>query len=139
MIRRLVRPKFILIFTLLVMLGAILVVSYSALSASNSIPLTRLGLTTQAIMLSDLLPSECSHITITNVVYCRAQGTCNGTNANDLIFGTPGNDKIQGKAGDDCILGGGGDDELYGDQGNDVCLGGPGTNYIDASCEYPLP
>ena len=138
MFRRLMNPKSIFIFTLLVLLGVILVVSYTALSAANSVPLSRLGLTTKSITPNDLKPSECT-MTITNVVYCRAQGTCNGTNANDLIFGTPGNDKIQGKQGDDCILGGGGDDELYGDQGNDVCLGGPGTNYIDASCEYPLP
>jgi Ca2+-binding RTX toxin-like protein len=138
MLHRLVRPKFILIFTLLVLLGVILVVSYAAFSASNIIPLTRLGSTTQAIMLSDLLPNECSAITITNIVYCGNQGTCNGSNANDLIFGTSSNNKIQGKKGDDCILGGGGNDDIDGDVGNDVCLGGPGTNtYI--SCEFSSP
>lgn len=136
MLRRLVSPKFILISTLLVLLGAILVVSYTAFSASNSVPLTRLGLTTQAIMLSDLLPDECSAITITEVVYCRDHGTCNGSNANELIFGTSGDDKIQGKKGDDCILGGGGNDEITGDQDNDVCLGGPGTDTFDDSCEF---
>src|SRR5512133_1395160 len=124
MFRRFVSPKSFLIFTLLVLLGAILVVSYTALSASNFIPLTRMGLSTQTIILQDLMPGECSAITIANVVYCPNQGMCNGTNANDLIFGTSGVDRIQGKKGDDCILGGGANDDLDGGDGNDVCIGG---------------
>ncbi len=136
MLRRRVSPKFILIFTLIVLLGAILVVSYTAFSAANVVPLTRMGLTTQAITLNDLLPSECTMI-ITNVVYCPNQGTCNGSNANDLMFGTAGNDKINGKKGDDCILGGGGNDEIDGDDGYDVCFGGPGVNDLDCEEEYP--
>ena len=138
MLRKRVSPKFVLIFTLLVLLGVILVVSFTALSASNGVPLTRMGLSTKTIILRDLLPSECSAITITNVVYCSNQGTCNGTNSNDLIFGTSGTDKIQGKKGDDCILGGGANDELDGGDGNDVCLGGPGTNTYP-SCEFSSP
>jgi len=138
MLRRLISPKFILIFTLLVLLGAVLVASYTAFSVANVVPLTRLGLTTQTITLSDLVPSECSAITITNVVYCANQGMCNGSMANDLIFGTSGDDRIQAKKGDDCVLGGGGDDDIDGDNGNDVCLGGPGTNAY-TSCEYTSP
>ena len=137
MFRKSVSPKFVLIFTLLVFLGVILVVSYTALSASNVVPLTRMGLSTKTIILRDLLPSECSAITITNVVYCNG-GTCNGSNSNDLIFGTSGTDKIQGKKGDDCILGGGANDDLDGGDGNDVCLGGPGSNTYP-SCEFSSP
>lgn len=131
-------PKLILFFTLLVLLGVILVVGYSALSAANSVPLTRLGLTTQSIIPSELIPVECNAITITNLIYCSGSGTCNGSNANDLIFGTSGVDRIQGKKGDDCILGGGANDDLNGDEGNDVCLGGPGSNTYTA-CEYSNP
>lgn len=138
MFRKYAAPKMILLITLLVLLGVILVVSYSAFSAANSVPLSRLGLSTQAVLLEDLLPVECRAITITNVVYCSSQGTCNGTNSNDLIFGTSGNDRIQGKKGDDCILGGGGNDQIDGDDGNDVCLGGPGTNTYN-TCEYSSP
>lgn len=139
MLRKLISPKFILIFTLVVLLGVILVVSYSALSASNIVPLTRLGLTAQAIVLSDLMPAECSAITIANIVYCTG-GNCNGTDANDLMFGTSGVDDIQGGKGNDCILAGGGNDDLKGEQGtSDVCLGGPGTNNYHPSCEYSSP
>lgn len=139
MIRRLVSPKLILIFTLLVLLGAILVVSYSALSASNSIPLTRLGLTTRPITPNDLKPDQCSPITVTNIVNCTG-GACFGTDANDLIFGTTGADVIRGGKGDDCILGGDGDDTLRGEQGDyDYCVDVPGTDF-HPSCEFtPVP
>ncbi len=138
MLRRYVNPKFFLVITLLFLLGAILVVSYTALSESNIVPLTRIGLSTQAIIMRDLMPGECSAITFTNIVYCPNQGTCNGSNSNDLIFGTAGVDKVQGKKGDDCILGGGANDDINGDEGNDVCIGGPGTNSY-TSCEFSSP
>ncbi len=138
MFRRFVSPRFFLIFALLVLLGVILVVSYTALSASNSVPLTRLGLTTQTITANDLKPAACSAITVTNVIYC-AGGACNGTDANDLMFGTSGVDNIQGGKGNDCILAGDGNDDLKGEQGNDVCLGGPGTNNYHPTCEVSSP
>jgi Ca2+-binding RTX toxin-like protein len=135
MFRKYAAPKLVLFFTLLVLLGVILVVSYSAFSAANSVPLSRLGLSTQAVLLEELLPNECSGIAIATIVYCKAQGACVGSGNNDLILGTSGNDKIKGQAGDDCILGGGGDDEIDGGAGNDVCLGGPGTDTFE-SCEF---
>jgi len=138
MLRRLIKPKFILIFTFLFLLGAILVVSYTAFSAANSIPLTRLGLTTQAITANQLKPPQCSAISVTNIIYCTG-GICNGTNASDLIFGTSGDDDIRGGQGNDCILGLDGNDRLVGNQGTDVCVDVPGTDFHPSCESIPAP
>jgi Ca2+-binding RTX toxin-like protein len=77
------------------------------------------------------LPSECSSVSFTNVIY----GTQNnddieGTNGSDLILGFEGNDEINGASSNDCIIGGAGNDELKGDNGDDVIKGDAGHDFI---------
>jgi len=64
------------------------------------------------------------------IVVCTG-GSCNGSNANELMLGTSGSEAIDGKNGDDCVVGGAGDDILSGDNGNDVLVGGPGSDSLD--------
>lgn len=111
----------------------------TAMAASNTVPPTRLGQVNIPINANALKPPECAALNLTNIVVCPSTGgTCNGTDANDLILGSAFADNISGGKGDDCILGGGGDDFLKGDQGNDVCIGGPGNDTFHPSCETQI-
>ncbi|RME88280.1 MAG: hypothetical protein D6770_07400 [Anaerolineae bacterium] len=133
--RRLPRVRWVPL-TLLLLLLWVTLGSLSALTASNTVPVSGAGDTTYAIDPNDLKPPECSGITLQTIVNIAAGDT--PTNNNDLILGTSGSDLIFGLGGDDCILGGGGDDGLiifffaipflYGNGGNDVILGGPGDD-----------
>lgn len=115
-------------------LGSFLLVGVLfALTAANTVPATRAGLTSQSIGPNDLKPTDCAGITLTALVV--GSGVFEGVAANELILGGPGADQIRGRDGDDCVLGGGGDDQLRGDAGTDVCIGGPGTDTLDANCE----
>jgi len=115
---------------LLVLLIFITAVYTSA--AGNTVPVTHLTDQSSAVPASAIAPPECDSVrySLEAVVVCGG-GVCNGSNANELIFGTTGNDTIDGKNGADCIIGGGGDDILSGDNGNDVLVGGPGTDTLD--------
>lgn len=115
-------------------LGAFLLVGVLfALTAANTVPATRAGLTSQSIGANDLKPTDCAGITLTALVV--GTGDFEGGAANELILGGAGLDRIRGRDGNDCVLGGGGNDELRGDAGTDVCIGGPGTDTLDANCE----
>ena len=120
----------------------VLIALISAFAAVNVVQSSRLTDQTRVFPFTatDLLPSECSGMNLTNIVYCTGTATCEGTAANDLILGTSLNNydatEINGGQGDDCILAGGGDDTINGGGGkNDVCIGGPGTDTFGSSCE----
>ncbi len=116
-------------------LGALTLILFSvvtALTATNTVPPTRIGRTTLPIGLNDLKPSACGGILVTGLV--TGAGVITGTDGNDLILGSPGADTIDGLGGNDCILGGGGDDSITGGEGSDICLGGPGADTFIA-CE----
>lgn len=110
-------------------LGLVGVLSASlitALTATNSVPATRVGHNLLSIGANDLKPTACSGISVTTVVF----GTT-GTAGSDLVLGGSGAETITGGEGDDCILGGGGNDSLHGELGTDVCIGGPGIDTFD--------
>jgi Ca2+-binding RTX toxin-like protein len=111
----------------------ILISVFSAFAAANTIPTSGAGLGGRPVTAQDLQPSECSSLSLTNLV---VDG--DGTDANSLILGTAATNTIQGFGGDDCILGGGGDDVIYGGDGVDVCNGGPGNDACDDSCETKI-
>jgi hypothetical protein len=125
---------------ILLIISMIAIFSFSALSASNVVPPTRLGMATQVILIKDLIPVECANITFDRIINCVQGVKCLGGtgNSKDLIFGTPYADDINGGNGSDCILGGGGNDTIDGGPGSDVCQGGPGTNNFER-CEVILP
>jgi Ca2+-binding RTX toxin-like protein len=114
------------------LLTIILISVVTALAANNIVPVTRLTDQSSAVPASALAPPECDSIrnSLAAIIECGG-GICNGTNANELIFGTAGSDIIDGKNGEDCIVGGSGDDALSGDNGNDVLVGGPGSDTLD--------
>lgn len=126
MIRRFI-PR--LAMSLLVML--ILISTMFAFTATNTVPVTRIGQQIQAVTANALKPAECSALNLTMIVICTGGG-CDGTGSNDLILGTAAGERIRGRGGSDCILGGGGDDQLVGNGSGDVCIGGPGNDTFSA-------
>jgi Ca2+-binding RTX toxin-like protein len=78
----------------------------SAVTATNSVPLSRAGRATSTIDINKLKPTACAGLTLTTLI--KGAGTINGTNGNDLILGSAAADDIDGKAGSDCCVGGGG-------------------------------
>ncbi len=119
-----------LVFVVLVVL--IFVSVAFAFAANNVVPVTRLTDQTRAVTASELAPTECDSIRslLTIVIVCTG-GSCNGSNASELIVGTTGIDDISGKNGNDCIIGGDGDDVLNGGNNDDVLVGAGGNDTLD--------
>jgi len=116
----------------------VLVSIITAASAANTVPSSRLTDQTIAIIANTLKPTECAALTLTTIVVCPLTGTCNGTNAAELILGSVNGQTINGRNGDDCILGGAGNDTINGGAGTDVCIGGPGTDTFNKNCETQI-
>ncbi|NTU74758.1 MAG: hypothetical protein HGA86_01390 [Anaerolineaceae bacterium] len=111
---------------------------FGAFAAANTVPVTRLDQLTNAVLISQLVPTACAGLNITNIVYWSGSGTCSGSNGNNLVLGTPGNDTINARKGNDCIVAGGGNDYVEGKNGNDICIEGPGADtYISCTIVYP--
>lgn len=126
--------------SLVVLAGLIVFSLVTAVTANNVVPITHLTDQSSTITANALKPPACSAITLTAIVYCPtgAGGTCDGTDASELVIGTMADDDIQSGKGDDCILGGGGSDNIRGEKDTDVCLGGPGADSFHPSCETEI-
>jgi Ca2+-binding RTX toxin-like protein len=123
----------------LTMIGALallVVVTWSALAAANTVPASSAGETTASVDPFNLRPAECAGMPLTDLV--TGDITVHGSDANDLIFGGSGNDNIDGKNGDDCLVGSSGNDVITGNNGNDIILGGPGNDIIDGKNGYDI-
>ena len=107
----------------------------SAVTASNTVPVTRAGNPSDPVTAEKLKPSECGAMVLSGTV--TGTGTFNATAANDLVLAGPAADRPDGRQGDDCVLGGGGNDQLTGGGGADVCIGGPGGDTF-TGCETSI-
>ena len=127
-----------------VMLGALIVLgAVNALAASNTFTSSthlQEQSTPIAFAANSLKPADCASLNLTSIFVCpSAGGSCNATDASELILGSSLNDNIQGGKGDDCILGGDGDDTIRGEQGTDVCIGGLGSDtFPNPGCETEI-
>lgn len=104
----------------LALIAAVSAVTIDGVTAANSVPTSRLGISSVTRTIQQLAPPQCSGITLTSLVI--GSGTFAGTTDSDLILGSVGVDLINGGGGDDCIIGGGGIDALTGGLGTDICL-----------------
>ncbi|HZR96997.1 MAG TPA: hypothetical protein VFA56_14975 [Gaiellaceae bacterium] len=116
-------------------LGVVVLVCVVAfvVTATNTVPASRVGSSQQTIGAQDLAPAQCAGMGLTTVV---TNG--NGTNGNDLVLGTAAADTLNGNRGNDCLVGGNGNDTLRGGQGIDVCIGGGGIDTFN-QCETQVP
>ena len=110
--------------------------TYSALAAANTVPVSYAMDILIPIEQSQLIPSQCAGMVFDNII--ADSGDIAGGPGNDLIYGSSGDDKIRGGMGDDCIIGGGGDDTLRGQNGDDVLVGGSGFDVIEGGPGYDL-
>jgi signal peptidase I len=110
-------------------------------TAANTVPLSKAGAATFPKTLSELAPSQCSGLTLTNLVTATGSSTT-GTSANDLILGKSGKGTftLSGAGGNDCIVAGGGSgtiNSINGSSGSgDVCIGAPGATNLFSNCEH---
>ncbi len=115
--------------------GALGLVTLSAFAATNTVPVTNAAKVGAIAITADTLkPSNCGAITLTALF--TGSGTFSSNNAAELVVGSAGVDTISARLGDDCVVAGGGDDAIDCGGGTDVGLGGPGTDTNTGSrCE----
>ncbi len=111
---------------------ALLALLALSFTASNTVPVTRVGTVQKAITVQDRAPAECAGMGLTLLVT-----NLSGGSGNDLVLGTGAAETVNGNAGNDCLLGGGGNDDLRGGIGTDVCIGGPGNDTFN-NCETQI-
>ena len=108
----------------------------AAYTNGSTVPVTKLGTTSQATGANQVKPPECSALALTVVV--NAAGTYTAPNGvNGLLLGSSAIDRITGRNGDECIVGGGSADVINGGNGTDVCIGGPGIDTF-SNCETQI-
>lgn len=67
----------------------------------------------------------------TGYFFVKDNGTVDGADRKDRIYGSSGDELLSGYRNDDYIEGGDGDDDLYGDEGEDILLyGGAGADQL---------
>lgn len=116
----------------LVALAAVITIP-AALTAANTVEVSRAGQRDNTATPNDVKPSDCASITLASLY--KGTNAVTGGTTNDLILGGAAAQTLDGGDGNDCILGGEGDDQLGGGPGTDVCIGGPGVDTFGADCE----
>jgi len=114
-----------------------------AFTAGNTVPTSYVGTSSQARQISQLAPSQCASMNLTNLVI-GTSSTVTGTNANDLILGPSrsGTVTYSGGGGNDCIVAGGTSsttNSINGGSGTDVCIGGAhakSNSYTSCETKY---
>jgi hypothetical protein len=124
--RKLIRPA-----GAVVLLVACLSV-VTGFTATNTVPVTFAGKSSQTLSYAQLTPTRCAALAINNGQLMPVTATsATGTADNDLILGAnrTGTVNYNGKAGNDCIVAGGrsGTNNIIdgGTGSNDVCIGAP--------------
>src|SRR2546427_13161078 len=95
----------LLVSLALVTVLGVMLAAGTALTATNTVPSSRMAYSARAINANALKPSQCSGLNLTRVVVGTA-ATIDGTSANELILGTSDANTINGMGADDCMLGG---------------------------------
>jgi hypothetical protein len=119
----------VVLLAVVVLLGLL-----SVTTASNTVPVSRLGSRTVATGIAELRPLACSTMTLT--VLLKGTGNISGSNSAELILAARGAAKITGSGGNDCIVGGADATDIDGGAGTDVCIGPPAVKY--KGCESTI-
>jgi Ricin-type beta-trefoil lectin domain/PA14 domain len=121
--------------------GAVSVGLVTSFTATNTVPLSRAGVSNSTLAPNQLAPSYCSSITYSKLVVATTS-TVTGTSANDLVLGrnATGAQALNAGSGDDCVIAGGSTSSttnaIDGGAGTDICIGAPGTAMTFTNCEY---
>lgn len=120
-----------MVVSLLVAVLVLLIELLSVTTASNTVPASRLGSRTRATGITEIRPTVCAALTLTNLVTGTKKIT--GTSGADLILAARGTTSISGGNGNDCIMGGADADSIDGGGGTDVCVGSRTANYTSCA------
>ena len=112
----------------LLMLMAVSASLTLGLTASNTVPASRIGRSVQPGAVDQARPTGCASISLTNLV--TGSGTFSSNASNALILGSAGVDTINATGQYNCIIGGGGRDRVTSTT-TSFCIIGPtsGTTY----------
>lgn len=100
-----------------------------ALTSSNSVPQTALGLSDLTITARNLAPAVCSGLSLTDLIVFET-GVARGSQRSDLLIGAPGIIRMLGLGGDDCLIAPSGFmGTIDGGQGFDVCVGNAAATF----------
>jgi signal peptidase I len=115
------------------------VTSVVAFTSGNTVPVSYAGASNKPVALSQVAPSQCSGLSLTNQIVMTTNSTA-GTGSADLIVGrnVAATVTLNSGGGDDCVVGGGGagtTNKFDGGPGNDVCIGAPGATNTFKNCE----
>jgi hypothetical protein len=134
--RRLARP----VGVIGILIAALTTVT--GFTASNTVPVTYAGKSSQAVTNNQLASSQCAALQLTNTIVMSTGATSvSGSSGNDLILGVnqTGTVNYDGKAGDDCIVAGGGSGTKNiidgGTGSNDVCIGPAAAKNTFKNCD----
>jgi Family of unknown function (DUF5305) len=102
-----------------------------SLTASTTVPVSRVGRSVQARQFAQLSPAGCTSLTLSSLVI--GSGTFSNSASNALILGRASVDKITATGQNNCIVGGGGKDKVTG-RPTDVCIIGPTAGATYSQC-----
>jgi signal peptidase I len=107
----------------------------TSFTASTNVPVSHIGHSANARLISELAPAGCSGLTLNSIV----SGSGNFTNSlsHVLIIGTSGVNDITDLGLENCIVGGGGKDKVIAPL-SDICIIGPTTGATYGTCTTKL-
>lgn len=112
----------------------------TSFTASNIVPVTYIGRSSQARTLVQMLPAQCSGLSPSKLI-TTTSGTSSvtGSNSSELILGPKhaGTVVYNAGAGNDCIVAGGDSrttNQINGGGGNTICIGAPAAHNSFTNC-----
>jgi Ca2+-binding RTX toxin-like protein len=115
-----------------------------AFTATNTVPATQAGQSSQATGAANLAPAGCISrgVVPANIIVGVPNSTVNGSSAVNLMLATNGaNETLNGGKGSDCLVAGSGGDTLNGGVagGTNVCIKNGNANVTTTRCTVVLP
>jgi signal peptidase I len=104
----------------------------TSLTASNTVPATKVGTSQNARTIAQLTPSKCSTLTLTSLVF-KTAGNSSNTTSNALIIGTSGVETLNDTGNNNCIVGGAGKDAITA-KATSICVIGPTSGATYTTC-----
>ncbi len=104
----------------------------TGVAASNFVPPSQAGATSQGVTANDLKPAACAALNLSVVV---AGAGDNLATANQLLLAGPADTAVVGGSGDDCIMASTSVATIDGGTGTNVCFGGSTTVFTNCQTQ----
>lgn len=116
----------------LALMAAATFVLVTGVAASNIVPPSHAGATSQLVTANSLKPAQCAALNLSVVV----SGPDNsGATANQLLLAGPADTAVVGGSGDDCIVASTSAATIDGGTGTNVCFGGSTTVFTNCQTQ----